>query len=302
LVADDPHADSACDDCHTDALLSRYEKLGSQWKVEVPPGHDLVRQAIQLTESEMLQLHEGCRDCHEEEFAEWQRSGHAVNYAQIFLDRRHNKRLQLNNDCLRCHGMFYRGTIHDLVTPIDTQGPWRLKPSEMKEWPTIPCLACHQIHPARHIQLAPQSDGPLATEDEDGPARYGFFDQRERLFFPVAQLPKPRILDAATQLEISADPRIRVCYQCHAPLVSRQAGSGDDRTPRGVHAKLSCFDCHKGHSLNARSSCADCHPAESHCGLEVQRMDTSYSAKSSPNDIHTVRCQDCHPQGVPETQ
>ena len=101
-------------------------------------------------------------------------------------------------------------------------------------------------------------------------------------------------------VDISADPRLRVCYQCHAPQANRQAGSEDDRTPRGVHVTLSCFDCHKGHGLNPRRSCADCHPADSHCGLDVERMDTSYSAKSSPHDIHTVRCDDCHPQGVPE--
>ena len=30
------------------------------------------------------------------------------------------------DDCLRCHSMHFEGSIRDLVTPVDTHGPWRL--------------------------------------------------------------------------------------------------------------------------------------------------------------------------------
>ena len=41
-----------------------------------------------------------------------------------------------------------------------------------------------------------------------------------------------------------------------------QVGSGDDRTPMGVHEGLSCISCHDGHNENARASCKTCHPAD----------------------------------------
>ncbi len=298
--ASDPHADLSCDDCHTQELLERYAELGRQHQIDLPPGHDLVREAIRVSEAEVKQLQQQCRECHAAEFDDWQRSGHAVTYSQVFLDRRHNKRLQLNDDCLRCHGMFYQGTIHDLVTPIDTRGPWQLKDLAMRDQPTIPCSACHQIHAPRHIELSLSANpSATATAPGDSPPRCGFYEHRERLFFPVERLPRPRVLEGTREVPVATDTRTHLCYQCHAPQVHRQAGSGDDRTPRGVHTQLSCFDCHTGHSLDARASCAKCHPASSHCGLDVQRMDTSYSSKASRHDIHTVACQDCHTSGLP---
>ncbi len=296
--AEDPHADSDCDECHTESLLERYEEWTHERGLELPPGHDSVRHEVRLSEAERLELHDRCRDCHEEEFDDWQQSGHAISYAQIFLDRRHNKRLQLNNDCLRCHGMFFEGTIADLVAPLDTLGPWQLKQPKMSDQPTIPCLACHQIHPDQHTipQLTNPDEPRIAGS---APARFGFFDRREAKFFSREQLPHPRVYDAGSPVSLSNDDRVRVCYQCHAPQIDRQVGSGDDKTPRGVHVGLSCFDCHKGHTMRAEKSCSDCHPADSHCGIDVCRMDTTYLSKFSQHDIHTVACADCHPQGVP---
>ncbi|MBZ5585796.1 MAG: type VI secretion system contractile sheath small subunit, partial [Acidobacteriia bacterium] len=90
----------------------------------------------------------------------------------------------------------------------------------------------------------------------------------------------------APYLEPRPDPRQAVCYECHAPRQpdtnsvaaannwGPQAGSGDDRTPMGVHAGLSCLSCHIGHGESARASCATCHPEMSHCGIDVEKMDT----------------------------
>jgi hypothetical protein len=296
--AEDPHADSSCDECHPDSFVERYEDWTEQQKFAFSPGHEATRRAIALSEADRLELHARCRDCHEEEFDDWRQSGHAMSYSQVFLDRRHNKRLQLNDDCLRCHGMFFLGTVRDLVTPLDTLGPWQLKQPGMRDQPSIPCLACHQIHPDQYT--TPQQTQPdrLRIEGRE-PARCGFYDRRETRFFSVDRLPHPRVQDAGVDVSIAQDQRLRICYQCHAPQIGHQVGSGDDKTPRGVHDGLSCFDCHQGHSMRAQNSCSDCHPAESHCGIDVRRMDTSYNSKFSAHDVHTVSCTDCHSEGVP---
>ena len=113
-------------------------------------------------------------------------------------------------------------------------------------------------------------------------------------------------------LNVSPDPRQGVCYQCHAPRVpdagsvaaanswGTQAGSGDDRTPMGVHEGLSCFSCHNGHNESARASCKTCHPQMSHCGLDVEKMDTTFASATSMHNIHWVKCTDCHQHGIPK--
>jgi hypothetical protein len=37
----------------------------------------------------------------------------------------------------------------------------------------------------------------------------------------------------------------------------------------------------------------------SNCGLDVEKMDTSFRSRDSAHDIHRVACEDCHPRGVP---
>jgi hypothetical protein len=77
-------------------------------------------------------------------------------------------------------------------------------------------------------------------------------------------------------------------------------GSGDDRTPMGVHEGLSCISCHQGHNQNARASCKSCHPQMSHCGIDVEKMDTSFANAGSAHNIHWVKCTDCHQHGIPK--
>jgi hypothetical protein len=127
-------------------------------------------------------------------------------------------------------------------------------------------------------------------------------------------LPIPQLHDGAHLLKISPDPRQGVCYQCHAPRIPEtasaaavnhwgsQAGSGDDRTPMGVHEGISCLACHSGHNENARASCATCHPAMSHCGIPVEKMDTTFANDKSAHNIHWVKCADCHQHGVPRVK
>ena len=101
-------------------------------------------------------------------------------------------------------------------------------------------------------------------------------------------------------MRIAPDARQATCYQCHAPDHTFQAGSGDDRTCVGVHEGLSCLACHTGHDQDARASCALCHPRLSNCGLDVETMDTTFKSSTSGHNIHFVKCEDCHPKGVPK--
>jgi len=38
----------------------------------------------------------------------------------------------------------------------------------------------------------------------------------------------------------------------------------------------------------------------SHCGLDVEKMDTTYASASSSHNIHWVKCVDCHQHGIPK--
>jgi hypothetical protein len=107
------------------------------------------------------------------------------------------------------------------------------------------------------------------------------------------------MMGGSRRVRTSPDRRQALCYQCHAPLADRQVGGGDDRTPIGVHEGLSCLACHQKHGQNTRASCADCHPRLSNCGIDVEKMDTTFLSPSSKHNVHFVKCVDCHTKGVP---
>jgi hypothetical protein len=113
-------------------------------------------------------------------------------------------------------------------------------------------------------------------------------------------LPLPRIKEGERVVKTSPDTRQALCYQCHASIQGAQVGSGDDRTPVGVHEGISCLACHQNHGQQTRASCATCHPKMSNCGLDVEKMDTTFKARASSHNIHFVKCLDCHEKGVPK--
>lgn len=205
------------------------------------------------------------------------------------------------DDCLRCHGMHFEGGIRDLVTPIDTAGPWALREPRLANQPVIPCLACHQMHRQGSPMVRPAVKSLNASPSQGiFPPSLALFDRRELDYVPVADLPLPLMRAGKQPVRISPDQRQALCYQCHAPLAGMQVGSGDDRTTVGVHAGLSCLACHQGHGQTTRASCANCHPQLSNCGLDVETMDTTFKSTNSPHNIHFVKCQDCHTKGVPK--
>ena len=295
------HRNVPCSDCHGDVFtlelgfhLKNIRRLGAHLRGEIP-------EQVRLKTDDVLRMGSRCQKCHRQEYADWAAGPHSGTYKEIFLDDSHNHREQLMDDCLRCHGMHFNGAIRDLVTPLDTTGPWRLRDPKLEEQPTIPCLTCHQMHHEGNI-LVRSSVKPL----DPGPSQEIFrpslalFDRRGMDFVALGRLPLPTMHDGDRTIKISPDIRQALCYQCHAPLATMKVASGDDRTAVGVHEGLSCFACHQGHGQKTRASCATCHPQLSNCGLNVETMDTTFKSAKSLHNIHFVKCIDCHTKGIPK--
>jgi hypothetical protein len=173
-------------------------------------------------------------------------------------------------------------------------------------------MTCHQVH-----REGPQETRPASRISVAGaavPDSLAFYDRRETLHFTAASLAIPQLHDGDRMVTVSQDPRQALCFQCHAPREPEtgsvaaasawgpQVGSGDDRTPMGVHEGISCISCHEGHNQNARASCKNCHPKMSNCGLDVEKMDTTYAISASAHNIHWVKCADCHQHGIPKVK
>jgi hypothetical protein len=295
------HRNVLCSECHGDVLtlnagfhLKNIRQLFSHIRGEIP-------ERVRLKADDVQQVNARCAKCHRQEYADWAAGPHAVTYKEIFIDESHNRKVHLADDCLRCHGMHFEGGIRDLVTPNDTKGPWRLYDTKLTNQPTLPCLACHQLHREGNPLIRPtlKSTTPGPIQQISTPS-LGLFDRRELDYVALGQLSLPSLHDGSRALRISPDMRQALCYQCHAPLVTRNVGSGDDRTPMGVHEGLSCFACHQGHGQKTRASCSTCHPQLSNCGLNVETMDTTFKLTESRHNIHFVKCIDCHTRGVPK--
>jgi hypothetical protein len=248
---------------------------------------------IRLKAEQVKEILARCQGCHQREFADWKSGPHGTTFGKIFLDAKHNAKRQPMDDCLRCHGMYFEGGIRDLVSPVNTSGQWRLLEPSMTNEPAIPCLACHSIHRDGHPLAAGQRRPTVAPS-------LAMFDRRTWESAAAPLLPIPAMREGARSVKMSPDKRQGLCYQCHAPTAGAQVWSGDDRTSVGVHEGLSCLACHQKHGQDTRASCATCHPRLSNCGLDVEKMDTTFVSPNSRHNVHTVKCADCHPKGVPQ--
>ncbi|MGB8259013.1 MAG: multiheme c-type cytochrome [Terracidiphilus sp.] len=297
------HRTVGCMECHEASMATKLRHIRVHLFGRIP-------EAIRLREADVLAMEPRCQSCHQKEYASWHAGPHAATYAEIFADPTHNRKRQLMDDCLRCHGMHFGGPVRELVGPIDTKGPWRILPAGMADRPAMPCQACHQVHREGAPESRPKGRISVAGKPVDD--SLAFFDRREQMHLTAASMRVPRIFDGARALAMSQDPRQSLCYQCHAPREPEtgseaakngwgvQAGSGDDRTPMGVHEGISCAACHFGHNESAVASCKTCHPKMSNCGLDVEKMDTTFANQKSPHNIHWVKCADCHTHGVPK--
>jgi hypothetical protein len=285
------HRKLNCTDCHVSSTRTNVRRV-----VDHLSGH--VPEQIHMQLADVLAMSDRCQQCHQQEAAKWHASGHSTTYARIFTDPDHNRQRRLMDDCLRCHGMHVEGSIGDVVTPVGLKGPWKLRDAAMVNRPAIPCLACHSVHRAGETlsRPSPRVSGKEAIE----PPSVGLFDRRTRLNIRADLLPVPAVYEGERAVRMSPDTRQSLCYQCHAALPTAQAGSGDDRTPVGVHEGLSCMACHDRHSQNTRQSCAECHPRLSNCGLDVEKMDTTFANSKSKHNIHSMKCVDCHTKGIPK--
>ena len=301
MWANSTHRSVPCEECHGGALtLDVGFHAGNLRRVVEHVRGSIPQQILLVRPADIDRATAACRKCHEQEYTKWKASTHSATYAEIFLDREHNSEEALIDDCLRCHGMHYQGGIQDLVTPLNTKGPWKLKVPELAGQPAMPCLACHAIHrPGK--PLGPHVPGQMrpAAGGEIAPPSLALFDRRTQGHIGALQMPIPQVFDGQRKVTMSPDPRQGLCYQCHAPEPDGQAGSGDDRTGVGVHEGISCLACHDHHTQDTRASCAGCHPRLSNCGLDVEKMDTTFLNPESAHNIHTVKCADCHSKGVP---
>ena len=295
------HRGVACKSCHGDSMSLDVKFHAGNLRRLLKHAGGNVPEQVRIKDADVDAIMERCRACHRQEFAQWQAGPHSITYAGIFLDRDHNSKRLLMDDCLRCHGMYFEGAIKELVTPIDITGPWRLTDAAQGRRPVIPCLACHSMHrrgnPMTKPAAKPASPGPAQEVSRPSLA---YFDRREMEHVPVSRMSEPAMLEGARRVKMSPDPRQMLCYQCHAPTAGFQVGTGDDRTPIGVHEGLSCLACHQKHAQMTRASCANCHPRLSNCGLDVEKMDTTYLSAASKHNVHFVKCADCHPKGVPK--
>jgi hypothetical protein len=297
------HRGVGCEKCHGSALTldPSFHRTNILRAVAHVRG-DLPEQ-INFGNEHVTAMSEQCRTCHRQEYAAWQSGPHSATYSRIFLEQKHNSKHLLMDDCLRCHGMYFEGGVRDLVSPLDRTGPWRLARPELAEAASMPCLACHAIHREGPTLQKSAVDGSVAgPRQELVRPSLAFFDRRLQRHVPIAELPLPAMHEGVRPVKMSLDQRQALCYQCHAPIANMQVGSGDDRTGIGVHEGISCLACHAQHGQKTRASCASCHPKMSNCGLDVEKMDTTFSSPTSKHNVHWVKCADCHTKGVPRKQ
>ncbi len=301
LWSSSAHRNAPCADCHGSVLSNGLHSIRQTARRVLTHFSGKIEENIRLSEDQVVEMQARCKKCHEREYAGWLSSGHSASYSDIFLNDQHNETELLNDDCLRCHGMFFEGTVRDVVVPISKKGPWKIVKEGLANRPAIPCLACHEIHLKGSPAAEPDHANPKSISYRQGfeVQKPSFYERRERVHFQITILPQPKIRSGEREIPIATDARQRLCYQCHAPAAVHQAGTDDDRTPMGVHEGLSCLACHAPHSMEVRRSCADCHPRLSNCGLDVEKMDTSYAKPESTHNLHTVACAECHVKGVP---
>ncbi len=279
------HRNIDCTECHEYSTMKNIQRAIAHSKGEIP-------ERPHIGNKDVAALVERCGKCHQQQYAEWKAGPHSATYARIFTNAEHNRKRKPMDDCLRCHGMFFEGEIRDVLTPEGT-----LREASMNNAPTMPCMTCHTMH--RFGEPSAKPAERAGTRQRITRPSLALFDRRSRMSIAADMLPVPAMLDGTRPVKMSPDARQGLCYQCHAALATRIAFSGDDRTASGVHEGLSCFACHQGHQQNTRASCATCHPRLSNCGIDVEKMDTTFLNAKSRHNIHNVKCADCHPSGIP---
>ena len=296
------HRGIACEKCHGGALTLDARSTGTTPRALycAPAGRPAgaaSASAIDIVQDMM----ERCEECHRQEYAAWQTGPHSATYARIFLDKKYNAQNMPMDDCLRCHGMHFEGGIADLVAPVNRTGPWRLMRPELANLPAMPCLTCHQMHregpPLKKTGVEGRVPGP---SQEIARPSLAFFDRRSQQYIPLAELPMPEMLEGTRAVKMSPDQRQALCYQCHAPVAAMQVARATTAPVWACTKGSVAWRATRSTAQKTRASCATCHPKMSNCGLDVEKMDTTFASTNSKHNIHWVKCQDCHTKGVPK--
>jgi len=289
------HAAIQCTECHGTALSNGIHSLKEKTGMIVTHFTGNKRNDdIHLTEAQVVDISNRCATCHQAEHAGWLASGHAVNYNEIYMDSVHNAMEKPYWDCLRCHGMFYDGNIHNLMALDGEPNEWKIRDKRQELLPTVPCLACHQMHTENPVseRTVYMADSPRTPTMRN--PRTALYMRADKMHLRSDKLTPVTMKEGERKVNIAKDPNTLLCMQCHSPNYVHSAGTEDDRTPVGVHEGISCTTCHKPHSGETQFSCDECHPAMSNCGIDVKQMNTTYKDPKSLNDIHQVSCNSCH--------
>lgn len=257
------HANVACIDCHGTAfsggLPTAMEKLNMVYT------HFTTKKTnedIHLSEKQALDVANRCATCHQAEDAAWKSGAHSATYKDIFLDTAHNRMEKPYWDCFRCHGMYYDGTINDLMSFTGSPEEWTIKDKAQQDHPTILCLSCHQVHAeqkrakAYKEQTEEERTLSLASPQESPAALYVRTDKRH---LKASNLQKPTIYKGDSTVNLSDDAPTRLCIQCHSPNGRHQAGTEDDMTPLAHYEGMSCTACHDPHSNKLKNSYQNVH-------------------------------------------
>ncbi|HBY62529.1 MAG TPA: hypothetical protein DEH78_22125, partial [Solibacterales bacterium] len=187
------HQTVSCTGCHEATTANKLRRLSAHVRNDLP-------EQFRLSQNDVETLVERCRGCHQTQFADWRRGPHGSNFGKIFLDARHNAKRMLMDDCLRCHGMFFEGSVAGLVKPLDTRGPWRMVRPGDEAKPAMPCLTCHAVH----------REGKAGGKVRPSLALY---DRREQDHVPLDGMAIPAMLENGRPVKMSPDRRQALCYQ-----------------------------------------------------------------------------------------
>ena len=289
------HRNMNCTECHGTALGNGLHSLKEKANmVFTHAGGNMDPEDIHMPEISVLAVMEECVRCHQAEHAKWLSGGHSATYERIFLDEQHNHMEAPYWDCFRCHGMYYDGSIYDLMDfPGSSEGEWRMKDTEKGSDPAIPCLSCHQIH-SENLPLQ-VFDAAHGRSKGYGNPTVSWYIRNDRRHIRTDHLQPVRIFHEGRKIRVNDDPSNKLCLQCHSPDFSHTALSEDDRTPTGVHEGISCNGCHEPHSNSTRNACKTCHPGISDCKVDVMSLDLSDLSIDNPYNIHRITCTVCHP-------
>ncbi len=296
-----PHRGIACEKCHGGALTldasfhrNNAQRAWTHLRGELPeqvrfPGKDVPAMVGQ------------CQSCHRQEFASWQAGPHSATYTRIFLDKKHNTGNMLMDDCMRCHGAYFEGGIGDLVSPVDRKGPWRIVRGELANTPSMPCLVSPGTSP-----------GTAVAEDRCGRPRSRSVAGNRAAVAGLLRPPHTGLHptcgpapahDAGRNAHSKDEPRSTPGAVLSVPRATGEHAGGKRRRSHGIGRPIEgigCLGCHTQHGQQTRASCASCHPKVSNCGLDVEKMDTTFRSTDSKHNIHWVKCSGCHTNGVPK--